>query len=312
MKQLSLTHGYSVPSLCRIVGFTKQAYYKHSLSIEETSARNEILLQAILEIRAEMPSLAGDKVHRLLKKRLPAELVPGRDATYALMRTHGLIRPRKSLRIRTTFTVYRLEYHDLIKGLSIERPNQAWVADITYIRLSTGAFIYLALVTDYYSRKIIGWDLSASLSLDGALAALKMALLTLPSGIIPIHHSDRGCQYYSKVYTGLLKDRDIPISMYTDGDPRNNAIAERINGTVKNEMLEGYSFGSLEEALAVLPERIRIYNMVRPHRSLDFLTPEEAYHMSGPIKRRWNTYYKTEGNMKKIMNEDIVDMNEKV
>lgn len=142
------------------------------------------------------------------------------------------------------------------------------------------------MVTDYYSRKIIGWDLSVSLSLDGALAALKMALSSLPSGIIPIHHSDRGRQYYSKVYTGLLKELGIPISMYTDGAPRNNAVAERINGTVKNEVLEGYFFGSLEEALEGLPERIRIYNMVRPHRSLDFLTPEEAYQMSGPIKRR--------------------------
>lgn len=312
MKQLSLSHGYSIPSLCKLVGYTKQAYYKHALSVEEASARNEIVLQAILEIRAEMPSLAGDKVHQLLKKRLPKELVPGRDATYSLMRTHGLIRPRKSLRIRTTITVYKMEYHDLIKGLSIERPNQVWVADITYIRLSTGEFIYLALVTDYYSRKIVGWDLSASLSLDGALAALKMALSTLPPGVIPTHHSDRGCQYYSKVYTELLKKLGMPISMYTDGDPRNNAVAERINGTVKNEMLEGYTLGSLEEALAVLPERIRIYNMVRPHRSLDFLTPEEAYHMSGPIKRRWSTYYKTEGKKEKIMNEEVVDMKENV
>ena len=259
-----------------------------------------------------MPSLAGDKVHQLLKKRLPAEMVPGRDATYSLMRTHGLIRPRKSLRVRTTITVYKMEYHDLIKGLSIEHPNQVWVADITYVRLTTGEFIYLALVTDYYSRKIVGWNLSVSLSLDGALAALKMALSTLSPGVTPIHHSDRGCQYYSKVYTGLLKKLSMPISMYTDGDPRNNAVAERINGTVKNEMLEGYVFGTLEEALAVFPERIRIYNMVRPHRSLDFLTPEEAYHMSGPIKRRWNTYYKNEGEMEKIMNEEVVDMKENV
>lgn len=310
MKQLSLSHGYSIPSLCKIVGFTKQAYYKHALSVEETSARNEIILQAILEIRAEMPSLAGDKVHQLLKKRLPKDLVPGRDSTYSLMRTHGLIRPRKSLRTRTTITVYKLEYHDLIKGLAIDHPNQVWVADITYIRLCTGGFVYLALVTDYYSRKIVGWDLSASLSLDGALNALKMALSALPSHSIPIHHSDRGCQYYSKAYTELLKKFGMQISMYTDGDPRNNAVAERINGTVKNEMLEGYSFGSLEEALAVLPERIRVYNTVRPHRSIDFLTPEEAFHTSGPIRRRWSTYYKNKGKKKKIMEKDVGEMQE--
>jgi len=283
---------YTVVSLCKIIGYTKQAYYKHENSISEDAMRHEIIIQEIYSIREKMPDLSCDKVHRILLKRLPSDLTIGRKATYDLMRIHGLIRHKRCYRTQTTLTVYRLEYHDLIKDLFIDHPNQVWVADITYIRLESGDFIYLGLITDLYSRKIIGWNLSESLAQEGAMSALKMALAMLPAGVMPIHHSDRGCQYYSKIYTDLLKSVGMQISMYTDGDPRNNAVAERINGTIKNEMLCDKVIYGLDDGFIKVCRAIHIYNDERPHLSLDYHTPEEAYHMSGNIRRRWNTNYK--------------------
>ena len=304
MKRLfeSQENKYTVVSLCRMMGYTKQAYYKHENSISEDAMRYEIIIQEIYAIKKDMEALSGDKVHRKLVKRLPPELTIGRKATYDLMRIHGLIRHKRCFHVRTTLTVYRLEYHDLIKDLSVDHPNQVWVADITYIRLVSDGFIYLALITDLYSRKIIGWNLSESLALEGAMDALKMALALLPKGETPIHHSDRGSQYYSKTYTDLLKSIGMQISMYTDGDPRNNAVAERMNGIIKNEMLIGKEIHGLEDGMVKVAKAIYLYNNERPHLSLDYHTPEEAYHMSGEIKRRWNTHYK-----KKEVETEIIE-----
>lgn len=293
---------YTVVSLCKIIGYTKQAYYKHENSISEEAMHYEIIIQEIYSIREEMAALSGDKVHRILVKRLPADLIIGRKATYDLMRTHGLVRHKRCRHVQTTLTVYRLEYHDLIKDLSIDHPNQAWVADITYIRLVFGGFIYLALITDLYSRKIMGWNLSESLALEGAMSALKMALVMLPADVTPIHHSDRGCQYYSKTYTDLLKSIGMQISMYTDGDPRNNAVAERMNGIIKNEMLCDKEIYGLDDGMIKVAKAIYLYNNERPHLSLDYHTPEEAYNMTGEIKRRWNT-----NNKKKEVEYEIIE-----
>jgi transposase InsO family protein len=278
--------------MCRIVGYTKQAYYKHDQNMSEEAMRYEIILQEIYSIRGKMENLGGDKVYRILSSHLPENLRIGRKSTYDLMRVHGLIRHKRCKHVKTTYTVYKLEYHDLIKGLVIDHPNMVWVADITYIRTTSGAFVYLALVTDFYSRKIIGWNLSERLTLDGAMYALRAALQTLGEGEKPIHHSDRGCQYYSKQYTELLKSLNIPISMYTDGDPKNNAVAERLNGIIKNEMLFNQEINGLSDGIRKVSEAIYLYNNERPHQSLDYHTPEEVYHMSGNIKRRWNTNYK--------------------
>ena len=292
--------GYTIASLCSSIGYTKQAYYKHDNSVAQDAINSDLILKEIYSIRADMPNLSGKKIYKMLQKLLPDEIRIGRDATYDLMRSHGLIRPMVHRRIRTTITVYKLEYTNLIHGMLIDRPNLVWVADITYIRTSSGGFIYLALITDYYSRMIVGWNLSSSLALEGALDALKMALETIPENVCPIHHTDRGCQYYSKAYTDLLKSRKMPISMYTDGDPRNNAIAERINGTIKNEMLSGIDIEEVEAGISLMGKAIGLYNKVRPHLSLDFHTPQEAYLMEGKIERRWKTSYH-----KKINNENL-------
>lgn len=214
----------------------------------------------------------------------------GRDAFFELLRENGLLVRRKRYRVRTTFSCHRFrKYPELIKELVPERPEQLWVSDITYIRIGQD-FAYLSLVTDAYSRKIIGFSISHDLSTDSCLKALRMALATRLTDRPLIHHSDRGTQYCSKAYTQLLKNKGIAISMTQSGNPRDNAIAERVNGILKMELLKE-SYDNINVANQSVKQAIGIYNTLRPHSSLDMTTPEKAHGMSGPIRRRWRNYY---------------------
>jgi len=214
----------------------------------------------------------------------------GRDAFFELLRDNGLLVRRKRYRVRTTFSSHRFrKYPDLRRDVVPERPNQLWVSDITYIRIKED-FAYLSLVTDAYSRKIIGFGVSHDLSTDNCLSALKMALSTRLTDQPLIHHSDRGTQYCSKAYTGLLSKKGIAISMTQSGNPRDNAIAERVNGILKMELLDK-RFNNITIAYKAVKEAIHIYNTERPHSSLDMLTPDKAHLKTGPLKRRWRNYY---------------------
>ncbi len=214
----------------------------------------------------------------------------GRDAFFELLRDNGLLVRRKRYRVRTTFSSHRFrKYPDLRRDLVPERSNQLWVSDITYIRIKED-FAYLSLVTDAYSRKIIGFGVSHDLSTDNCLIALKMALSTRLTDQPLIHHSDRGTQYCSKVYTELLKRKGIDISMTQSGNPRDNAIAERVNGILKMEFLDR-KFDNINQAYKAVKSAIEIYNTVRIHSSLDMLTPDKAHLITGPLKRRWRNYY---------------------
>ena len=158
-----------------------------------------------------------------------------------------------------------------------------------YIRLKGNHFGYLSLITDAYSRKIVGFHLSDSLSAEGPLKALEMALKSRSDNAPLIHHSDRGSQYCADAYIALLKDNGINISMTQSGDPRDNAIAERVNGILKQELLlEVYP--SLRQAQRSVVAAIGIYNQIRPHGSLDMMTPEKAHTRTGPIRRRWKSW----------------------
>jgi putative transposase len=170
-----------------------------------------------------------------------------------------------------------------------QRANQLWVSDITYIRTGKD-FAYLSLVTDAYSRKIIGFCLSHDLSTDNCLSALRMALATRLVDQPLVHHSDRGTQYCSQAYTKLLKTRGIAISMTQSGNPRDNAIAERVNGILKQELLNE-SYDNISSAYKSVKHAISIYNTLRPHSSLEMLTPENAHTKTGQLKRRWRNYY---------------------
>jgi transposase InsO family protein len=181
------------------------------------------------------------------------------------------------------------KYPNLIEDFYPTAPNQLWVSDITYIIVGDG-FVYLSLITDAYSRKIVGFYLSPDLSAEGCIRALKTALNNNHVLGRLIHHFDRGSQYCCFDYVKILNDNFIKISMTQNGDPREDAIAERVNGILKDELLDKV-YLNYREAVRNISIAISTYNHQRAHGSIDFLTPFEAHFREGKIKRRWKNYY---------------------
>jgi transposase InsO family protein len=212
----------------------------------------------------------------------------GRDALFGLLRENGLlVNKRKRSHPQTTDSGHWMKkYPDLVKDIKLNRADQLWVSDITYIRLIKNGFAYLSLVTDAYSRKIVGYCMNHDLSAEGPLAALKMALKGRADDRPLIHHSDRGSQYCGDGYITLLKGNCIAISMTQSGNPKDNAIAERVNGILKQELLLN-AYPDVKRAQCAVEVAVDIYNRVRPHSSVDMMTPEKAHAKTGPIKRRW-------------------------
>jgi transposase InsO family protein len=283
-----------IPLCCALLGRSKQAYYKRLHAAEKAALEDELILRHVLEIRKEQPVLGGRKLYHLLGKLLPAGLLPGRDAFFKLLELNGLlIRRRKVPKPTTTLSWHHYhKYGNLYKGRIPGRPNEVWVTDITYLRLEDGGFLYLSLITDAYSHKVVGWHLSDSLCMDGPLEALRIALPRLGQGHSLTHHSDRGVQYCSHAYVALLQAHGISISMTENGDPRENAVAERVNGILKEEWLNREAISSLAHGRALVDKAIAIYNDKRPHMSIDYLTPSEADQQEGELRRRWRASYK--------------------
>jgi transposase InsO family protein len=249
-----------------------------------------------------MPRIGGRKLLRLIEPDLPEELRMGRDSFFDFLRENGFFVRKPRNRVRTTYSNHWMhKYPNLVKDFMPTGANQLWVSDITYILTSEG-FIYLSLITDAYSRKIIGWALGDTLQACHSVVALNMAIAQLPRGIKRVfHHSDRGVQYCSNEYVKILNKKKFRISMTESGDPRDNAIAERVNGILKDEWLNQMKLGSIQQASSELREIIRIYNQQRPHSSLDMMTPKEAHNQSGELKKHWkNYYYNKEKDEKKI------------
>lgn len=238
-----------------------------------------------------MPRIGTRKLHYLLSAVLEQhDISIGRDKLFDLLAGYGLlVRRRKRRKALTTDSNHPFrKYPNLVRGLQVVRPCQLWVSDITYIGLAAG-FCYLSLVTDAHSRKIVGYSLQPDLKKEGPLSALRMALSTLegqPKDTL-IHHSDRGMQYCCADYTTLLQCNDISISMTEKGDPYENAIAERVNGILKDEFLLDRTFNTLEQAAFVVADSIYTYNKLRPHASCNYLTPEEAHQKQGLLKAKW-------------------------
>lgn len=241
-----------------------------------------------------MPRIGGRKIHYLIELEMPSEVLIGRDALFNLLRDNHLLIRQKRTQIRTTNSNHWLyKYPNLIRNFTPTGPNQLWVSDITYIRANQG-FLYLFLITDAYSRKIVGWELAKTLEASHAQSALRKAIKQIPTGNTGlIHHSDRGIQYCSNAYVKQLKKNNIQISMTENGDPLENAIAERVNGILKQEWINNLKIGSLEQAKLKIKKIINIYNIIRPHASIDNMTPEKAHTQRGEIKRLWKNYYKT-------------------
>lgn len=237
-----------------------------------------IVHELVMEQRVDMPRLGGRKLYFQIKPSLnDHQLKLGRDKLFSWLRQRELlIRPKKS-HARTTNSNHRFRVHEnLVKDQTVTRPDQVWVSDITYLRIRKG-FCYLALITDAYSRKIIGYDLSDTLELKGSIKALQMACAQRKNMIKTIHHSDRGIQYCSNIYADLLKENNIQTSMAEAGNCYENAMAERVNGILKNEFNLDAVFLDLEHAKKTTKQVIKIYNAKRPHMAIGMKKPIELY-----------------------------------
>lgn len=257
---------------------SRDAFYKMCYRNRCIARQEQLALELVLERRSELPREGVRKLHKALSKDLQDNHIKlGRDKLFALLRKNKmLVRPKKKY-VRTTNSWHRFYKHpNRIKQLIINRPNQVWVSDITYIKLTRG-HCYLALITDAYSRKIVGYDISDSLELAGCLRALKIALKQLPVNHNLIHHSDRGIQYCSNQYTSLLEKNNAKISMTEVNHCYENAIAERVNGILKDEFFLDQRFKSHQDARLVSKEAINLYNNKRLHLSLNFKTPNMVH-----------------------------------
>jgi len=295
--------------LCGLFGKTRQAYYKRKKESYKESLNEDLVLTVVRKIRETQRRTGGRKLIGMVRERVPAEQLMGRDEFFNLLRRYGLLVRKRKFRAVTTNSFHWLhKYPNIIKGLSPERPNHIWVSDITYIKTEEG-FLYLYLITDAYSRKIIGWQLSDNLGSDNAILALYMAISQLPAKCDEIiHHSDRGIQYCSLKYVKLLEVHGIKISMTENGDPYENAIAERVNGILKTEWLYDMNLNNYSEAKAAVDEVIRIYNSERPHSSIEMFTPDQAHELTGKLNRLWKSYKK---DCRKEENPEIVIENKK-
>jgi len=276
-----------------------QAYYKHGNTDLRKLAEEAFCVEFIRRVRQKDPGIGGGKLWRMYKKEFGEEHGVGYNRFYDIIEKYGLKVRRKKRRAKTTDSSHDLPtYPNLVKELVPLRPNQLWVSDITYMVIYVNAqtgeygFCYLSLVTDYYTKEIIGWCVGETLEAKFAMEALNMALSRLDGNPAEdlIHHSDRGVQYASYDYTRLLKKHNIKISMTECGDPKDNAVAERVNGIIKNELLMGTSFFSIEEVRKALKVAVDFYNNERPHMSLDWKTPAEAALCTGELEKKWKSY----------------------
>ena len=285
-------NGMSLKVICRLLGYTRQAYHKRRRREEREAIRSELVIQEVLKIRSLQKRIGTRKLYHMLGGFMAEhEIRMGRDAFYDLLREHKLlIRKRRLRKPRTTFSAPWKRYPNLIRDYIPIAANQVWVSDITYVRVGKG-FCYLSLITDAYSRKIVGHSLWRDLSTKGCAAALRMALRNNPRRDSLIHHSDRGLQYNSSAYLKVL-GKKIRISMTEKSDPLENAIAERVNGILKDELLDKW-FCTFSEAREKIAEAVSIYNHLRPHLSVDMMTPAEAHTRTGELKRLWKNCVST-------------------
>ncbi len=280
--------------LCRLFGKTRHAYYDSLWRKESSLVKEDVILQEVINIRKDLPRLGTRKLHFVIQNKLISHQISfGRDYLFDLLSEHKLlIRQRKRKAITTDSRHWMRKYSNLVKGLEITRPEQVWVSDITYIRL-TNQWGYLSLITDAYSRKIMGYCFRQDLAAEGCIEALKMALNNRFYNQSIIHHSDRGSQYCSHNYVDLLLKNNIAISMTENGDPYENALAERMNGIIKTEFNLYSSLLGFEQTKNKISKSIKSYNELRPHASCDYLTPNQAHLQSDKLNKRWKNYNKS-------------------
>lgn len=275
----------TISGVCRLLGISRQKYYRSGWSEKRSRERATQVVSMVQEVRAIMPRIGARKLHFMLGDGLKGIGV-GRDRLLDILRAnHMLVLPCRNYHV-TTNSHHRFRKHkNLVAGLELVRPEQVWVSDITYVG-SRSNNMYLSLVTDAYSKKIVGYNLSKSLDTEGSLKALRMACRNRRYPGEPlIHHSDRGIQYCSDAYQKCLEKHGIRPSMTESYDPYANAVAERVNGILKQEFLIedlNLPFELMKKAIA---DCIHLYNNMRPHFSCGYMTPEWMHSQrSMPIK----------------------------
>jgi putative transposase len=281
--------------LCFLLGHSRQAFYKAIRKNTDANLASELILKEVARHRILQPRIGTRKLIGLLQKDVRQHGIKlGRDTLFNLLRDNNLLVRNRRRRVQTTFSRHWLrKYPNLIKDRTFLKPNSLWVSDITYIEVDTG-YCYLSLITDGYSRKIMGYQLSKTLEAEGSIKALLMALEKYLGSETLIHHSDRGVQYCCREYVEILSNHNIRISMTETGDPLENAVAERVNGILKQELLQK-KYRTYEEAQKSITNAILIYNSLRPHTSCNMFTPDIAHEKEGPLKRHWKNYYKRGG-----------------
>lgn len=264
--------------ICAAFQISRQAHYQKMKREIETQTKHEQVLEMVRDVRIKHPRMGTRKVLGKIEPDLAQKgLKIGRDELFSVLRTQKmLVHPRKSRKRTTIPGLYRTP--NLLAGTTIYRPNQVWVGDITYIDTEEEKFVFLFLLMDLYSRYIIGWDVSTSLAVEGAIQCLQMALSFRGKPEQPlIHHSDHGSQYSSNPYMSVLLIHSIQPSMGRIGNCYDNIYAERIIGTLKNEYLLGDRFVNERQVMRAAKQSIALYNVDRPHLSLNNVSPAEVY-----------------------------------
>lgn len=264
--------------MCRRAGITRQNYYARRRQRRKLAIDEGLILERVRQHRRLQPRLGVRKLLWLLQDELREDGVwVGRDRLFEILGRAGLLVARKRARARTTNSRHSLPvFRNLLAGSQIRGPNQAWVSDVTYVRTGEG-YVYASLITDAYSRKIVGAYIGDSLEAEGCLQALAQALKELPAGRHPIHHSDRGCQYCCHAYVERLQARGLPVSMTELRHCYENAMAERVNGILKQEYEMDREFRTKQQARAAFHQAVWLYNHRRPHTGLNYRFPAEVH-----------------------------------
>lgn len=257
---------------------TRQNYYHQRHVREKAKVEEGLVVELVGAERGRQPRIGGRKLWHLLAGELKAAgVVLGRDRFFGVLRRQGLLVCRRKRGCRTTDSRHGFKvYGNLAKDLVLTGPHELLVSDITYLRTDEG-YMYLALVMDAFSRKIVGFDCSDSLEAEGARRALKMAISQLPEDARVMHHSDRGTQYCCREYVALLRRAGISISMTQENHCYENAKAERLNGILKQEYGLGATLANAAEARTLAREAVALYNTHRPHTALAYRSPGEVH-----------------------------------
>ena len=260
------------------MGLSRDWFYKRCKRAEARAQREAKVVMLACEQRDVQPRVGCRKLLEHIAGGLEElGITFGRDKFFELLGRHGMHVERKKKYVRTTYSNHGYAVaQNMIKGSDFCRPNQVFVADITYLR-TWGAPLYLFLVTDLVSRKIVGYHLSANLTHFGAILALEMALKAVPKPAGIIHHSDRGCQYCCDEFLDFLSRQGMVASMTDEAHCYQNAVAERVNGILKDELLLDSVFPNAKIASAAVHSAIMVYNGIRLHGSLSLKTPAEVY-----------------------------------